>query len=289
MMKKMLILCISVFLTNSVIAQTKTDHKLKAKIQKLIENFQGEIGIYVCDLKSRKEVAICADSIFPTASVIKIPILVGIFDQINKGNLQLNQHYTYRESQKYGGSGLMQFFKDSTTVDLKTLVALMISYSDNVTSIWCQSLAGGGTHINQLMEDLALKNTKVNSRTEGRNEQWKTYGWGQTTPREMALLLEKIRKGEVISSEMSEQMYRFLGNIFYDGRALSQIPAHIKSASKTGSLDDVRNEVVLVNAPKREYVFSIFTKNNTDKSWNDTNQAEELTRKLSKLLWEYYQ
>ncbi len=289
-MKKSLFLHISVliFLTNSVIAQTKIDRKLEAKIQLLIQGFQGDVGIYVCDLKNKKEVAINADTIFPTASVIKIPILVGVFDQINKGKLQLDQQYTYRENQKYGGSGLMQFFKDSTTVDLKTLVALMISYSDNVTSIWCQNLAGGGTHINQLMNDLGLNNTKVNSRTDGRDDQWRKYGWGQTTPREMALLLEKIRKGDVISPQMSDQMYRFLGNIFYNERALSQIPAHIKSASKTGSLDDVRNEVVLVNAPKREYVFSIFTKNNKDKSWDNTNQAEELTRKLSKLLWDYY-
>lgn len=279
---------ILIFLANLVSAQTKTDRKLEVKIQKLIQDFQGDVGIYVCDLKNRKEVSINADTIFPTASVIKIPILVGIFDQVNKGKLRLDQQYIYRENQKYGGSGLMQFFKDSTLVDLKTLVALMISYSDNVASIWCQKLAGGGTHINQLMNSLGLKNTKVNSQTEGRGNQWKMYGWGQTTPREIALLLEKIRKGKVISREASDQMYRFLGNIFYDGRALSQIPAHIKSASKTGSLDDVRNEVVLVNAPKKEYVFSIFTKNNKDKSWDSSNEAEELTRKLSKLLWEYY-
>jgi len=252
-----------------------TDKKLESQIKQLIQGFQGDVGIYVHHLKKNKEVNIQGDSIFPTASIVKIPILVGIFDKIEKGELQLDQQLLYRSSQRYGGSGLMQFFKDSTQVDLKTLVALMLSYSDNVTSIWNQKLAGGGI--------------AINSQTEGRKPDWEKYGWGQTTPKEMADLVTLIRQGKVVSSKSSDQMYRFMGNMFYDERGLSQIPSTIKTASKTGSLDDVRNEVILVNAPKGDYVFSIFTKNNTDKSWGKTNEAEALTRKLSKLLWDYYQ
>ncbi len=266
-----------------------TDKKLESQIKQLIQGFQGDVGIYVHHLKKNKEVNIQADSIFPTASIVKIPILVGIFDKIEKGELQLDQQLVYRATQRYGGSGLMQFFNDSTQVDLKTLVALMLSYSDNVTSIWNQKLAGGGNTINQLMTNLQLAHTRVNSQTEGRKSDWEKYGWGQTTPKEMADLVTLIRQGKVISAKSSDQMYRFMGNMFYDERGLSQIPSNVKTASKTGSLDDVRNEVILVNAPKGDYVFSIFTKNNTDKSWGKTNEAEVLTRKLSKLLWDYYQ
>jgi beta-lactamase class A len=266
-----------------------TDKKLESQIKQLIQGFQGDVGIYVHHLKKNKEVNIQADSIFPTASIVKIPILVGIFDKIEKGELQLDQQLLYRSSQRYGGSGLMQFFKDSTQVDLKTLVALMLSYSDNVTSIWNQKLAGGGVAINQLMSDLQLPQTRVNSQTEGRKPDWEKYGWGQTTPKEMADLVTLIRQGKVVSPKSSDQMYRFMGNMFYDERGLSQIPSTVKTASKTGSLDDVRNEVILFISPKGDYVFSIFTKNNTDKSWGKTNEAEALTRKLSKLLWEYYQ
>lgn len=266
-----------------------TDKKLESKIKQLIQGFRGDVGIYVHHLKKNKEVNIQADSIFPTASIVKIPILVGIFDKIERGELQLDQQLIYRSNQKYGGSGLMQFFQDSTEVDLKTLIGLMLSYSDNVTSIWNQKLAGGGGAINKLMTDLRLVHTLVNSQTEGRKSDWERYGWGQTTPKEMADLVTLIREGKVVSAKSSDQMYRLMGNMFYDGRGLSQIPATVKTASKTGSLDDVRNEVILVNAPKGDYVFSIFTKNNADKSWGNTNEAEVLTRKLSKLLWDYYQ
>jgi len=230
-----------------------------------------------------------ADSIFPTASIVKIPILVGVFDKIEKGELNLDQKFTYHSSQQYGGSGLMQFFKDSTETDLATLVGLMISYSDNVTSIWNQQLAGGGLVINELMDKLGLINTKINSRTEGRSNIWKKYGWGQTTPREMATLVEMIYKGQVVSPKSSDHMYRYLGNIFYNERSLSQIPAYIKTASKTGSVDEARGEVVLVNAPSGDYVFCVLTNNIKDQSWTKNNEAEELTRKISHLLWNYFE
>ncbi|WGQ15431.1 serine hydrolase [Sphingobacterium faecium] len=267
----------------------KIDTKLEQKLRALTQNFQGDIGIYVKNLKTQKSVLIQADSIFPTASIVKIPILVGVFDKIEKGELNLDQKFTYRSSQQYGGSGLMQFFKDSTETDLSTLVGLMISYSDNVTSIWNQQLAGGGLVINELMDELGLVNTKVNSRTVGRDDIWKKYGWGQTTPREMATLVEMIYQGKVISSKSSDQMYRYLGNIFYNERSLSQIPPYVKIASKTGSVDEARGEVVLVNAPSGDYVFCVLTNNIKDQSWTKHNEAEELTRKISHLLWNYFE
>ncbi len=288
-MKTYITLVLLGFLSISIptLAQ-KNDDKLTKKLTEAIAEFKGEVGIYVKKMNSNKEVAIHADEIFPTASIVKVPILVGLFDKINNGELKYKQKFIYRKDRIYGGSGLMQFFKDSVETDLATMAALMIGYSDNVTSIWCQELAEG-TKINNIMDKLGLKNTKVNSRTPGREAAWKEYGWGNTTPREMANLLIMIRKGQVINPSISDKMYRVLGNVFYNERSLSQVPAHIKTASKSGSLDDVRSEVVLVNAPSGDYVFSIFTKNNQDRSWGQTNEAEDLTRRISNLLWNYFE
>lgn len=287
--KFLLILLSTICLVPYTLFAQKIDIKLERKLRVLTQNFQGDIGIYVKNLKTQKSVLIQADSIFPTASIVKVPILVGVFDKIEKGELNLDQKFTYRSSQQYGGSGLMQFFKDSTETDLSTLVGLMISYSDNVTSIWNQQLAGGGLVINELMDKLGLVNTKVNSRTVGRDDIWKKYGWGQTTPREMATLVEMIYQGKVISSKSSDQMYRYLGNIFYNERSLSQIPPYVKTASKTGSVDEARGEVVLVNSPSGDYVFCVLTNNIKDQSWTKHNEAEELTRKISHLLWNYFE
>ena len=83
-------------------------------------------------------------------------------------------------------------------------------------------------------------------------------------------------------------MLRILSRQYWDEEALSQIPAGIFVADKNGAVDDSRNEVVYVNDPKNRYIFSIFTKNNKDTSWDAGNEAWVLTRKLSALLWNYY-
>ena len=163
----------------------------------------------------------------------------------------------------------------------------MITISDNCASLWLQSLAGGGTRINQIMDSLGTKYTRVNSRTPGREQFRSSYGWGQTTPREIAMLMKQIVGGEVINKHASDRMLRILSRQYWDEEALSAIPAGVFTADKTGALDENRNEVLFVNG-KHPYLFSIFTKNNVDKSWEENNEAWVLTRKISSLLWNYF-
>jgi len=269
--------------------EMKTDRKLEAKLAGLCSSFEGTVGVYVYHLRTGKQAGYQADTIFPTASIVKVPILVGLFDKIEKGELQYHQPLVYRDSIKYGGSGLMQYFKDSTVTNVRTLAALMITYSDNTTALWCQALAGGGEAINRLLEQLGMQYTRVNSRTPGRESDRERFGWGQTTPREMAQLLARIRNGEIVSPAASERIYRLMGTIFYDDYALSQVPPYVKTASKQGMVNDSRSELVMVNAPHGDYVFYIGTKKNQDKRWTADNAAWQLARSVSRMLWEYFE
>jgi beta-lactamase class A len=183
----------------------------------------------------------------------------------------------------------MQFFKDSTPTDLRTLISLMLSHSDNTAAVWCEKLAGGGTEINSWLNDHGFQFTRVNARTPGREKMDKEYGWGQTTPREMANLMVMIREGKTVSKAASEQMYRDLTDVFWDEYALSQIPPYVQEASKQGMVDDSRSEAVLVNAPHGDYVFYIATKNNKDQRWETDNEAWQLARNVSALLWNYFE
>src|SRR5690606_34741680 len=142
----------------------------------------------------------------------------------------------------------MQIYKGSAQTVLSTLIALMWTFSDNVTSIYLQELAGGCARVNTLMAESSIVDTNVNTRTEGRKEIWEKYGWGHSTPKEMSELFLAIRRGKVIDKRHSDRMYRYLKNQFYDERSLSQIPAEINTIAKTGSLNKSRSEVVLVNA-----------------------------------------
>lgn len=283
-----LLLMISM-ISPTAFSQYKTDRRLEKQLKELVDSFHGIAGIYVRNLKTGKEVAINADTVFPTASIIKVPILAGIFDKIDKGAFTYHQSVMYRDSAARGGSGLMQYFKDSTKIDLNVAITLMISHSDNTAAVWCEKLAGGGITINSWLHDNGFQFTRVNARTPGREMNNKEFGWGQTTPREMARLMVMIRDGKAVSAEASQRMYRDLTHVFWDEYALSQIPPYIQAASKQGMVDASRSEAVLVNAPHGDYVFYIATKNNTDKKWSPDNEAWQLARKVSSLLWNYFE
>lgn len=284
---RVIVLILACFLGMQVTAQ-RTDHRLTKQIQELIQGFRGEIGVYVHDLEKNKVVAINADSVFPTASMVKIPILVGVMDQISKGQLQYHQKLTYKDSLLYAGEDILGSFKSGEQIELSKVMMLMLTTSDNTASLWLQSLGGTGTHINSLMDSLGLQQTRVNSRTPGREANRNQYGWGQTTPAEMARLMEMIVNKKVISATASEQMLRLLGRNYWDEEALSQIPAGVFVASKNGAVNASRSEVLYVNGDDARYIFCICTKNNQDQSWGPNNEAWVLTKKLSALLWAYY-
>lgn len=266
----------------------KTDKKLEKQIRELLQGFHGDVGVYVHDLKKNKTAAIHADSIFPTASMVKIPIVIGVMDKIQRGELLYHQVLTYKDSLLYEGVDILGSFKNDEKIEMSKVMMLMLTMSDNTASLWLQSLAGSGIRINELLDSLGMKVTRVNSRTPGREANRNQYGWGQTSPFEMATLMEKIVKGEVINKEASAWILRLLGRNYWDEVAISQIPTDVFVASKSGAVDACRDEVLFVNGKHCRYIFCICTNNNTDQSWDNNNEAWQLTRKISKLLWEKY-
>ncbi len=267
----------------------RTDKKLQTRLQSMVSGFQGDIGIYVKNLRTGKIAMIHADSVFPTASIVKVPILLGIADRMNKGELAYDSLLTYKDSLLYEGSDILGSFKSGEKIALKKVLMLMLTTSDNTASLWLQSLAGTGTRINAILDSLGFRDTRVNSRTPGREANRGQYGWGQTTPREMGLLFEKIYRYEVFSQTSSERMLRLLGRNFWDEEeAISVFPPTIEVFSKNGCVNASRSEAMIVNVPGNPFVFCIFTKNNKDTSWNRENEAWTMARKIATYLWEYY-
>jgi beta-lactamase class A len=271
----------------SICAQKKDKH-LQKEIADLVQGFNGAVGIYVLDISKNKTAEINADTIFPTASMVKVPILIGLMHKINSGDLAYHQDMLFTDSVRYSeGQEILASFKDSQKISLNQLMMLMMSMSDNGASLWLQGLAGGGIQINKYLDSLGMKYTRVNSRTEGRKENWQQYGWGQTTPREMATLMRDIVENKIINKQISERMLRLMSRQFWDEDAISQIPPNIFVADKSGAVNQTRDEVLYVNGAN-PYIFCICTKYNKDTSWETNNEAWVLTRKLSALLWKYF-
>jgi beta-lactamase class A len=287
-MKKMFAILFC-FLPVFAISQ-KTDKKLQTKVEDAIKGFNGDIGIYVKNLRTGKMVSINADTIFPTASIVKVPILLGIMDKIRTGELNYDSLLVYKDSLLYEGSDILGSFKSDEKIVLKKLIMLMLTTSDNTASLWLQSIAGTGTRINEILDSIGLKSTRVNSRTSGRENNRTQFGWGQTTPFEMATIFEKIYRNEIYSAATCERMMRCLGRNYWDeNEAISQIPPTVEVFSKNGCVNASRSEVLLVNAPHNPYIFCIFTKNNKDISWTHENESWVMARKISSLLWDYFE
>ena len=133
--------------------------------------FRGTVGIYVRNLKTGRYAAIRADEVFPTASMIKVPIMLTLFQQVQDGRLGWLDTLTYRDSLLYAGEDdLLGKLRDSTPVPLAQVAMLMITTSDNTASLWLQKLVGTGTAINAWLAEHGLDSTRVNSRTPGRED-----------------------------------------------------------------------------------------------------------------------
>src|SRR5258705_1071291 len=193
-----------------VAAAQKTDKKLQAKLQESIIGFNGDIGIYVKNLRTGKTVSINADTVFPTASIVKVPILIGIMDKLNRKELDYNQELVYRDSLLYSDYDILGSFRDTVKIPLKKVIMLMLTTSDNTASLWLQSLAGKGTRINEILDSIGFKDTRVNSRTPGREDNRTVYGWGQTTPFEMGRIFELIYANKIFTAEACERIMRCL-------------------------------------------------------------------------------
>ncbi|HET7115254.1 MAG TPA: serine hydrolase [Hanamia sp.] len=281
--------CCLIFLLVSIsVAAQKTDMHLQNEISNLLQGFHGDVGVYVYEIQKNKIAAVNADTIFSTASMVKVPIFIGLMHKIHNGELTYHQEMLFTDSVRYSeGEEILASFKDSSKIPLNVLVMLMMSMSDNGASLWLQGLSGGGTQINKYMDSLGMKYTRVNSRTPGRKENYNQYGWGQTTPREMATLMKLIIENKIIDKQISDRMLRMMSRQFWDEDAISQIPPDVFVADKSGAVDQSRDEVLYVKGA-HPYIFCICTKNNKDTSWEHDNEAWVLTRKLSALLWKYF-
>ena len=273
-------------------AAAHPDAALQTRLEQLVRGFHGGVGVYVRNLRTGATAEIAADTVFPTASMIKVPLLLRLYDAFERGELDpeamavrpASLQYQYEEP-----TDVVARVAAGDSLPLSELAFLMLSISDNVASLWIQALDGGGTAVNDWLAAHGFEQTRVNSRTPGREDARSVYGWGQTTPREIARALVMIRQGEAVSPRASEQMYRSLTNAYWKDEALSQIPPTVQAASKQGSVDRSRSEVLVVNAPSGDYVLSVITKNQADTTYAWGNEGHRLIRAISRAVYEHFE
>ncbi len=290
------------FLLFPIILFSQEQVDLQNLIKNEITNFGGRVGISAKNISTNESIVIDGDSLFPTASIIKLPVLVELFYQFHEGILTPESPISLLDSVKKPGSGILPFLHSGQTLKLIDIATLMIIVSDNTGTNYVIDQFGTEHDakldaVNNRMKSLGLKNTKLQNKlysfaTKKKTPEAKRYGIGYTTPNDMMKLLEQIVKGEIVDRTTSDQIISIMRGQQYIDMAPRYLPFTEDStlwiANKTGSLDEVKNDVGIVSSSKGTYVYAIFCDNSPELGEQIDNQATVAVAKISKILYDYF-
>jgi D-alanyl-D-alanine carboxypeptidase (penicillin-binding protein 5/6) len=266
---------------------------LADRLGPLISAHEGEVAVAVKHLKTGEGFAHQADVPMPTASLIKLPIMVEAYRQVAEGKLALTDQVTFRDEDKTPGSGVLStHFSNGATFSLRDAIRLMIAYSDNTaTNLVLAKIGLPATA--ETMEKLGLPNTKAHSYVfrQGTSifpERSKEFGLGSTTAGEMIKLLDELHAKKLVTAAACDEMLAHLRTC-EDKRIPKLLPAGSKVAHKTGSVTAVRTAAGIIEAKSGPIALCVLTRDNKDQRWTDDNGAEVLTSKIALAVYENFE
>jgi len=260
-------------------ADTTALHK---QLDAIAAAHHGVLGYSIHNLDTGERLSLRGDETFPTASLIKVPILVTLFDQVEQKQLALDDPLTVLKIDQVPGSGVLQFMHSGMSLSVRDAAVLMSVLSDNTaTNLLLDRVAI--RRVWQKMESLGLPHTKVHSKTFLRitsvaMDSSVKYGLGVSTPNEMAHLFELLAAGKAVSPAADSSMLDILRNNA-DGELMQRSVEGVVSPHKTGATDSVRTECALFRLQSR-VVACGFTKQNRDIRWVVDNEAQLTLGKL---------
>lgn len=255
---------------------------LRRTLDSIADAHRGVVGYSIIDLGTGARISRRGDETFPTASLIKVPILVTVYDLVAKGRLSLDDPLTVLKIDQVPGSGIIQFLHNGTVLTVQDAAWLMSTISDNTATnllldriiirrVWAK------------MDSLGLKNTRVHSKSFLRNssvamDSSVKYGFGVTTPNEMARLFELMALGKAVNPAADSTMLHILEHNNTDFM-LQRYAGGVRAAHKDGATDAVRTECTLWYLRNR-VVACVMTKENKDQRWILDNEPQLMMAKM---------
>ena len=256
---------------------------LARAVQKRASQFGGVSGYVIEDFSSGRIVSYNEGEIFPSASLIKLPILCAAFQAIQEGKFSLNTLLTLERADKRGGSGILKLSPNGTVISNRELLEAMIIHSDN-TAAYLIVRQLGFDYLQQTFVHLGLQDTRITP--EGfqlTNRQ--VAEDNLTSPRDMALLLEKIYQRQLVSPDASDQMLTILKHQkLHDRLPKFMPPVGFEIAHKTGLLRKSCHDVGIVFSPKGDYMICVLTSHDAT-----YKTAKRFIASLGRITFDYYQ
>ena len=229
--------------------------QLQAALASVPSYAPGHVALEIKDLATGYTSGVNANAVMPAASTIKVPIMVEVFRQMEAGKFDLNRRVHLEASDRDWGSGDICDAPIGAGFPVATLLAKMITVSDNTAANMLIRLVGR-RHINGTMADLGLHHTHLADYI--RTEEWSVRSTLRTTPADMVKLLARMAKHQLIDEWSSNEMISILEHQQINTLLPVPLPPDIEIAHKTGSFDDTLNDVGIVFG-QEPYVIAVMT------------------------------
>ena len=252
-------------------------------LEKLLSSFDSKkikCAFVIKNLKTGEKIFYNENVVVPSASLIKIPIMMETLNQVRSGKLSLSDRIIVQDSMKVPFS-ILNLLENGNSYSLKDILTLMIIQSDNTAANILMDLVGMD-NVNNYINGLGLTNTilqrkmmDASARKEGREN--------KTTALEMAELLELVYNSSNSNDFYGTIMNNILLNQLDNSMMRVNIPDDIVIAHKTGDLDGISHDVGIVYLENVDYIFASLT-------WDavSNNYARETIGKLSKVAYDYF-
>ena len=289
--KQIVTIGLSVFL--GLAASISTAAPLESSLPQILKSHRGKVAVAVKHLKTKAQFQYRATEPMPTASLIKLPVMIEVYRQAATGKIDLDSMVTLRAEDKVPGSGILSpHFSAGTQISLRDAIRLMIAYSDNTaTNLVLDRI--GIKSIAETMETLGLSNTKIHAKVFRREtsvfpERSKRFGLGSSTAGEMVALLEQLHHGKFGGKEATNEMIEHLLHCQDKTRFARFLPADTKIAHKTGAVSKVRCDAGIIYSPSGPIALCVLTAENVDRRWVDDNAGNRLCARVAKVVFEHF-
>lgn len=251
---------------------------LKAKLQTLVQQSPGFApGLFLIDLDNYNYLDLTGSVAFPAASMIKVPILIAFFQDVDAGKIRLDEKLPMRKEMVAQGSGDMQYLQPGTQFTALETATQMIIVSDNTATNMLIARLGGIAALNERFKSWGLATTTL------KNVLPDLQGTNIASPKELASLMVRVSQGELVSMRSRDRMLSIMQRTVNNSQLPQGLGEGATIAHKTGDIGTLIGDVGLVDMPNgKRYAAAVMVK----RQFND-DRAYELVQKMSSLIYQH--
>jgi len=243
------------------------------EIENLTKGLRGTYGVYVYQLDGKNEYGIHQGEIFPAASLMKLPVMLTLYQeaQLRQGSAGqasvdfLETKYKLTEKDKINGAGILQGKPVGSTYTYRQLAEFMGQYSDNTANNILVKVLGQ-EKIQQTISKLGMTKTSFKNYT--------------TTPEDIGIFFRQLYQGGIVNKENQDEILRFLTKTAFEDWIPAGLANDIRVAHKigkdTGTFSDAG--IIFVQKP---FILVIMSKNTKE------SEAKEVLPKITQVVWEF--